>query len=100
MNPSPIAFQNRLIRCVSWIAVWISMVVCPARGQRFNFKSYTQDQGLTNMAIRCLLQDHSGFIWVGTKNGLFWYDGKVFHEFGAADHLQSKEIEALYETSD
>ncbi len=26
----------------------------------------------------CLLQDHAGFIWVGTENGLFRYDGRNF----------------------
>lgn len=68
----------------------------PVSAQRYSFKSYTQDQGLANLGINSMLQDHNGFIWAATQNGLFWYDGKSFHEFGTAD--ESKTIEALHES--
>ena len=70
----------------------------PVSAQRYSFKSYTQDQGLTNLGINSMLQDHNGFIWAASQNGLFWYDGKSFHEFGTADELPSKTIEALHES--
>src|SRR5437016_12512847 len=44
--------------------------------QRFAFKDYGRDQGLANLALTCLLQDSHGFLWVGTKAGLFRYDGQ------------------------
>ncbi len=61
--------------------------VLPVRStaQRFVFKDYGKEQGLANLAITCLLQDSEGFLWVGTKAGLFRYDGRKFQEFHSSD---------------
>jgi signal transduction histidine kinase/ligand-binding sensor domain-containing protein/CheY-like chemotaxis protein len=72
----------------------------PACSQRYSFKSYTQEQGLTNLGINSMLQDSNGLIWAGTQNGLFWYDGNSFHEFAPNDQVPSKTVEALYESPD
>jgi len=32
-------------------------------------------QGLADNSIRCIMQDHMGFIWIGGDNGLYKYDG-------------------------
>lgn len=45
------------------------------------FKSYTVEDGLSSSDINCLIQDKSGFIWVGTDNGLNRYDGVEFKVF-------------------
>jgi len=40
------------------------------------------EQGLSNNAVISICQDHNGFIWIGTYDGLNRYDGygfKVFH---------------------
>jgi signal transduction histidine kinase/ligand-binding sensor domain-containing protein/DNA-binding response OmpR family regulator len=39
------------------------------------------EQGLSNNSVRCIYQDHNGFMWFGTYDGLNRYDGyecKVF----------------------
>lgn len=38
---------------------------------------YTSDKLTSNM-INCMVQDHRGFIWVGTQNGLNRFDGYRF----------------------
>src|SRR5205085_5924574 len=38
-------------------------------------------------------------LWVGTNNGLFWYDGKSFHQFATGEFV-SKRIVGLLETTD
>ena len=38
--------------------------------------------GLTNLDVLSLLQDRTGFLWVGTDNGLYRYDGRHFRMFG------------------
>ncbi len=68
--------------------------------QRYSFKNYAQEQGLTNFTVHCLLQDRAGFLWVGTRNGLFRYDGLRFQRFGTSDGLPSSLIVALHETAD
>lgn len=69
-------------------------------GQRFTFQYYGQQQGLTNLTPQCLLQDHMGFLWVGTQNGLFRYDGSQFIRFGVEDGLPGPGVESMHETLD
>ena len=59
------------------------------------FKSYGAPQGLTNLSIWALEQDADGFLWVGTVDGLFRYDGNRFQMFGTIDGLPSARIRAI-----
>ncbi len=43
-----------------------------------NFKHLNINDGLSQNAVYALAQDHSGFIWIGTKDGLNRYDGYNF----------------------
>lgn len=77
-------------------------LLCAAAGlsaQRYSFRHYGQEEGLTNTVSQCLLQDRAGFIWVGTQNGLFRFDGVRFEGFFRTDGLPSSRIEALHEDS-
>ncbi len=39
------------------------------------FKHITDEQGLSNTSVECILQDNRGFMWFGTLDGLNRYDG-------------------------
>src|ERR1044072_9077408 len=39
------------------------------------------EKGLSNNSIRTIFQDHDGFIWVGTFDGLNRFDGHEFKVF-------------------
>ncbi|MBE7173942.1 MAG: response regulator [Williamsia sp.] len=39
------------------------------------------EQGLSNNSVRCIYQDHRGFMWFGTYDGLSRYDGYGFKVF-------------------
>src|SRR5664280_1937884 len=69
-------------------------------GQRYSFKEYGQDAGLSNLDVYCLMQDSTGFLWVGTDNGLFRYDGRQFRAYTTEEGLPSVQIEALHQTAD
>ncbi|HEV1283840.1 MAG TPA: two-component regulator propeller domain-containing protein, partial [Bryobacteraceae bacterium] len=69
-------------------------------GQRYNFKFYGEEEGLQSLAVQIVLQDRAGFLWVGTQNGLFRYDGSRFAGFGKADGLPDAHIESLHESID
>src|ERR1039458_4605590 len=69
-------------------------------GQRYSFKVYGQDAGLTNLDVHCLMQDRTGFLWVGTVDGLFRYDGRQFRAYTKVQGLPSVQIEALHQTAD
>jgi len=67
--------------------------------QRYRFKYFAHGDGLDDTEVHCLLQDRTGFIWVGTSSGLFRYDGMHFEGFlRAGDNTSS--IDALAETPD
>ena len=82
-------------------SLWMltTLAVCTSGlGQRQLFRRYGANEGLTNLNVTCLLQDHVGFLWVGTDNGLFRYDGVSFRLFGHAEGLPSTEIKSLAES--
>lgn len=47
----------------------------------FTLKIYDETNGLSDNTIRALLQDSRGFIWIGTTDGLYRYDGYQFKVF-------------------
>jgi signal transduction histidine kinase/CheY-like chemotaxis protein/streptogramin lyase len=76
--------------CLAPASVW---------AQRYRFKYYSHADGLKDSEVHCLLQDHIGFLWVGTAAGLYRYDGAQFLGFHA-DDPDGEFIEALVETPD
>ena len=46
-----------------------------------NLVSFSEKDGIPSNSIYSILQDHLGFIWIGTDNGLLKYDGYKFHRY-------------------
>ncbi len=72
----------------------------PALFRRFEFRAYTKEEGLEDLSVECALQDKVGFIWVGTDDGLFRFDGHRFRKFGHREGLPRLRIYQLHETAD
>jgi signal transduction histidine kinase/CheY-like chemotaxis protein len=68
--------------------------------QRYSFKLYGQEAGLTNLDVHCLMQDRTGFLWVATEGGLFRYDGRQFVPYTPEQGLPSAQVYALHQTAD
>ena len=66
--------------------------------QRYSFREYTQ--GLGNLNIAGLVQDRTGFLWVGTQNGLYRYDGSQFQGYGEEQGLPDRMIQTLFVSPD
>lgn len=49
--------------------------------QEIHFERIPNDLGLSQNFISTLVQDHQGFIWVGTKDGLNRFDGYQFKTY-------------------
>ena len=48
--------------------------------QTFNYKQYTEEDGLPSLTIYEIAQDSSGILWIGTDNGLVSFDGEKFEK--------------------
>ncbi|TWB40598.1 diguanylate cyclase (GGDEF)-like protein [Nitrospirillum pindoramense] len=64
------------------------------------FQNYGRDQGLPHPVPTALVQDHDGFIWVGTQSGLARWDGYRFKSYTAdlavAGSLPSDFVKSLF----
>ncbi|MDR3702519.1 MAG: two-component regulator propeller domain-containing protein [Candidatus Sulfopaludibacter sp.] len=81
------------------IAAVLLLLAEAAWAQHYRFRHYGPEEGLST-AVSRLLQDRTGFLWVGTGNGLFRYDGARFQHFSTDDGLPSTSIRNLHETPD
>ncbi|WP_321373278.1 two-component regulator propeller domain-containing protein [uncultured Draconibacterium sp.] len=66
------------------------------------FDEIDMSAGLSHNSALCLLEDHDGFLWVGTRDGLNKFDGAEFeifkHEFFDSTSLINNHVNCLYET--
>lgn len=69
--------------------------------QPYYFKHYQVEQGLSNNAVICILQDSKGFMWFGTRDGLNRFDGYTFqsfrHDVNDENSLGNNFVHSLYE---
>jgi len=85
-----------------WGAALLAWVAGAAavQGQQYSFRYYGTEDGLTNLAVKVLFQDRTGFLWAATENGLFRYDGQRFRHYGPTEGLPREVILSLGEAPD
>lgn len=54
--------------------------------------NYNEENGLNSSYTYSLSQDKTGFIWIGSDNGLFRFDGKEFKQFNNKNGLKNIEV--------
>ena len=67
-----------------------------AGAQRISLQYLGQNEGLGNLSLTALAQDPSGYLWVGTENGLFRYNGAEFRRYGSAQGMEDTFVTALH----
>ncbi|MEO8086692.1 MAG: two-component regulator propeller domain-containing protein [Bacteroidota bacterium] len=60
-----------------------------AQEKTIMLKHLTSDDGLSDNRVTSVLRDKSGFIWIGTKDGLNRFDGREFYAFKHIDNDSS-----------
>jgi signal transduction histidine kinase/CheY-like chemotaxis protein len=91
---------GRTVRAQFATVVAFLTVAASAHGQQYSFRYYGAEDGLTNLAVKVLFQDRIGYLWAGTENGVFRYDGERFQRFGPLEGLPREVVLSLGETPD
>jgi ligand-binding sensor domain-containing protein/serine phosphatase RsbU (regulator of sigma subunit) len=90
------------------ITLIIILVSCQsfliAQEENGSLVTFTEKDGIPSNFISSILQDHLGFIWIGTDNGLLKYDGYQFHRDDLTQFMDSSayspSITSLFEDSE
>ena len=94
--------------CALFNTVFLLIISAPAQNKNIVtdwpepvFEHFTIADGLPENSVRCMLQDHLGYLWFGTQNGLVKYDGysmKVFKpDSNDSLSIGHRQIHAIYE---
>ncbi len=73
--------NSKLRLLISVSSLIFSMVSVVIRAQNFNIQSFTTREGLSHNDVRAITADSSGFLWLGTWDGLSRYDGYSFKNY-------------------
>ena len=68
-------YTHYLKAIISFLFLFFSSSYIMAEKNPFFFTQIGNENGLTENTITDLLQDSEGYIWIGTNNGLFKYNG-------------------------
>ncbi|PSJ72021.1 hypothetical protein C7N43_36315, partial [Sphingobacteriales bacterium UPWRP_1] len=64
-----------------------------------SFRNFGTNEGLPSPEVYCVMQDHQGYMWFGTDNGVSRFNGYTFTNFGPANGLQSNVVFNIVEDS-
>ncbi len=83
------------------IAILATCAALQATAQDIRFRAFGVAKGLSQSSVCALLQDHQGFLWLGTQDGINRFDGynfRVFkHDPARADSLPDNWINCFAE---
>lgn len=88
---------------IKFLPLLISQVIVftGVKGQSYYFTHYQVEDGLSNNAVICSVQDAKGFLWFGTRDGLNRFDGLSFKTFrndpDEPGSIGNNSIRCLYE---
>lgn len=79
---------------MSGARIWITALAAGLglQAQHLAVRHYGAAEGLFSLGAQALVRDRAGFLWVGTQNGLFYFNGRAFVEH----RFQSKPITRDY----
>ncbi len=69
------------VRCISPLLIIVLLFIShPLHAQEngLKFEHFSIEDGLSHSKVNCIFQDHRGFLWLGTNEGLNKFDGYEF----------------------
>lgn len=90
-------------RTLFLLCLSVLLSVC-LEAEAYSLRQFTNKDGLTNSSILSLHQDHRGYMWIGTCDGLDFYDGTAIQTYPLSDirmkQLSGSLISGILETED
>ena len=66
--------------------------------QQYHFKTYSLEEGLSRSGVYSILQDKSGFLWVGTEGGgVCKFNGIGFTNYSRKHGLAAENVRVIFE---
>src|SRR5215472_291287 len=82
---------------ITFLLCILTCVLFKVKAQSFtqdvNIQLIGPEQGLPDRNTRCIAQDKMGFLWLGTRTGLYRYDGYSFENY---NHLLQEDSTENY----
>lgn len=78
------------------ITILICITAEVVNAQRYPFRTFSIEEGLSESVVYDMVQDDDGYVWLGTGFGLNRFDGIRFQNFFEAQGLNSSRIRSLF----
>jgi len=73
------------------------LLIIGVRAQSPHFKNYNILKGKKNFTVNVVFQDHVGYLWFGTSEGLIRYNGIDYNSFTTEDNLPDNNVSCITE---
>lgn len=87
------------LRCIILIINWLLFHSWVCAAQLFYFNALTSEQGLSHNSVFSITQDHKGFVWFGTRDGISRYDSqriRNYHLNAYSTHAEAARANCIY----
>ena len=85
------------------LCILLAVISFAQQAKQYVFTHFSTGNGLTSNIVHGIVQDHRGYMWMNTLNGLQRYDGNKFitfhHKPSDSTTIPSDDIFTLYEDS-
>ena len=82
------------------LALFAPPVLSYAALTSYIFSSYQTSDGLSHSAVNSIIEDRSGFLWLGTREGLSRFDGYRFVGYGEHELLDQEIVSLAVDAAD
>ncbi len=89
--------MQRIYRLIC-LLLFLTLGASASFSQSASFRNFSIDDGLAQSQIYAVLQDHKGYLWLGTRGGgLSRFDGRTFYTFSEQQGISSNYISSLFQ---
>lgn len=87
-------------KIVAVILLCLSITKIYSQDEEFCFRRLSVEDGLNSGMVRAVIQDHLGFIWFGTDDGINRFDGEKLKNYKFTGHTGNESVSSLFEFDD